>query len=601
MEQQDGQNIDTEADVKIPIVRIKNQSRKYKIISFGFPVTIDGEVPQLYRFQYPPVASQPTDLHPGVIPAGFTAAVPVDDTMIYFHTREGMLGPEYQVCWTHPENVLLDWTNDVDALWIECLQSLEDQSREYANEITEMALDQLDADPLWLFGIADPSTQKALEKAANVPMLRCLGQRPVIDEWFNYLNADIDVDAPFTWIIESFAEVELPNPWTSYKGVGSVVCYLNNETNETTWKHPFYDYFAQLLDHCRRATQEEHIKLRINRMLWSYESASEADVANQQPLICPKFVQSLAEILEIDLVEEPYMVRTLKTFLKAFSQQYRYEQELEVQEIKYCIEIVDNERTKWAIAKELAGKNEVTQAICASNHQKIYCVEATDRDEEERPTDCELVAAVYCPDCNDCMCQDCFSRLHQRGNRMLHKPNHIIFCGLCREMPAKLQCTYTFGSYCAECYSKKHVKTLPKFLSLNPVPIDYASKAVKTTVLHAPIGPVAPERPRRVIATGEADAAQDVYEGFSFCAPMETQLGEKWHAFYDLSGIKYFYNFETLEIMRRPNYNMPKEVQDILLPPKDPTAAKKLSAVKSLTLSMEPRKLKNWTTTLVAT
>ena len=45
--------------------------------------------------------------------------------------------------------------------------------------------------------------------------------------------------------MESFAEVELPEPWTSFKGVGSVVCYLNNETNETTWKHPFYDYFAR--------------------------------------------------------------------------------------------------------------------------------------------------------------------------------------------------------------------------------------------------------------------------------------------------------------------------------------------------------------------
>ena len=29
----------------------------------------------------------------------------------------------------------------------------------------------------------------------------------------------------------------------------------------------FYDYFAQLMDHCKRATIEEHIKLRLNRML----------------------------------------------------------------------------------------------------------------------------------------------------------------------------------------------------------------------------------------------------------------------------------------------------------------------------------------------
>jgi len=98
-----------------------------------------------------------------------------------------------------------------------------------------------------------------------------MGQRPVLEEWFAYLNADPERDEEYTWVVEAFAEVELPAPWTSYKGVGSIVCYLNNESQETTWKHPFYDYFSQLLDHCRRGSQEEHIKLRINRMLWTYE------------------------------------------------------------------------------------------------------------------------------------------------------------------------------------------------------------------------------------------------------------------------------------------------------------------------------------------
>ena len=44
------------------------------------------------------------------------------------------------------------------------------------------------------------------------------------------------------------------------------MCYLNEETQETTWKHPFYDYFAQLMDHCKRSSNEEHIKLRLNRL-----------------------------------------------------------------------------------------------------------------------------------------------------------------------------------------------------------------------------------------------------------------------------------------------------------------------------------------------
>ncbi|CAJ1412767.1 unnamed protein product [Effrenium voratum] len=64
-------------------------------------------------------------------------------------------------------------------------------------------------------------------------------------------------------------------------------------------------------------TNEEHIKLRINRVLWSYEAESQTDVQSQMPLVSPKYVKVLAEILDCELVTEPFMVRTLKTFLKA--------------------------------------------------------------------------------------------------------------------------------------------------------------------------------------------------------------------------------------------------------------------------------------------
>merc|ERR1719464_1431638 len=142
-------------------------------------------------------------------------------------------------------------------------------------------------------------------------MLRCIGQRPCLEEGFAYLNADEKGDAAFTWVVESFAEVELPHPWTSFKGVGHVVVYLNNETNDTTPFHPYYEYFASLLNHCRRSTTEEHIKLRINRVLWSYEAESQTDVQSQMPLVSPKYVKILGEILGVNLTEEPFMVRTL--------------------------------------------------------------------------------------------------------------------------------------------------------------------------------------------------------------------------------------------------------------------------------------------------
>ncbi len=42
----------------------------------------------------------------------------------------------------------------------------------------------------------------------------------LFSQWF--------VSLPF-WESPRLVEVELPEPWTSFKGVGSVVCYLNNE------------------------------------------------------------------------------------------------------------------------------------------------------------------------------------------------------------------------------------------------------------------------------------------------------------------------------------------------------------------------------------
>jgi len=567
-------------EFKTSIVKVKAQARKHKVISYGYRVLVDDEVPEMYNFMYLPDPEQAEDLHRGVVPAGFSAGVPVDDNMVYFHTREGTTGPEYQVVYTRPDpdggdvpaySMVLEWTDDVDAIWIEALQRMEDSM-----ELSEDALNFLDADPLWLFGVADAATQRALEKTAVVPMLRCMGQRPCIEEWFAYLNADEKGDEEYRWVVESFAEVELPQPWTSFKGVGSVVCYLNNETNETTWKHPFYDYFAQLLNHCRRSTREDHIKLRINRVLWSYEAESQTDLQSQMPLVSPKYVKILADILGPDLIEEPYMVRTLKTFLKAFSQMY-HEGELDTQEVKWCLEIVENERAKQAVARQMPYETDPTEQLDTGAGQ-VYCIE------------CGTVADCYCPECGDCLCQGCFERLHVRGNRAEHEPNYFVPCAICKVNPAKLQCTYTRGKYCTDCYTKKHAKTLPKFLELRPLRIDYKRSAKKDreelaqfngqqAVVEAVGGVTLPE---------ETDP--ELKDAFSKPAPLETTLCEKWQAFYDLRGVKYYYNFETQESMRRPQ----DELLCPILPVDAAAKAQRKEVVGQMAMSKSPRLMPEW-------
>jgi hypothetical protein len=542
---QDGEHNDGPGDQaadKIPIVIGRDFSPEFKVKTLGYTVLIEGEVPEPYRFQYAPDSNSPDVMSPGVIPAGFCASVPCkanevqNDTYLYLMTREGTgLGPEFQCTYSTPQNVLIDWTDDIDALWTEALGALEEHG-----DMSEVGLDLLDSDPLWLFGLASADTQRLLEKAARIPMLRCLGPRPTLGDWFSYLNADTKMDADYTWVVEAFSEVELPSPWVSFKGVGNMVCYLNEETQDTTWKHPFYDYFAQLMDHCKRATFEEHIKLRLNRMLWSFEADCATKIEEQQPLLSPKYIAIMAQIFKVDLQAEPVLVRTLKIFLKAFSQQYRLEEELSDQEIRWSVEIIENERKKIDLVAELKAHNEAyglneegltAEAVAAKEatdpihphvHAQVWCVE------------CSKIATSYCIGCQDSYCEECFVRIHEKGQRRKHEFNFLSPCSLCQVFPAKLQCTYSFGLFCHECYARKHVKTLPKFLDLKPVKVDY-----------------------RIPGGAEGWKIRDEVKPKK-TAPAAA-LSSDWHSFFDPRGKEYYHNFATGEYGRRPTKKSQEE------------------------------------------
>merc|ERR1719373_736226 len=190
-----------------------------------------------------------------------------------------------------------------------------------------------------------------------------------------------------------------------------------------------------------------------------------------------------------------------------------------------------------AVARQLPYETDPTEQLDTGAGQ-VYCIE------------CGTVATCYCPECGDCMCDGCFGRLHARGNRASHEPNHFIKCAICKVNPAKLQCTYTRGKYCTDCYTKKHAKTLPKFLELKPLKIDYKRSAKKDREEQAKKRGEAP--PIVAVVGPPEEQDPEIKETFSRPAPLETTLGEKWHAFYDLRGVKYYYNFETQESMRRP-------------------------------------------------
>jgi len=402
-------------------------------------------------------------------------------------------------------------------------------------------------------------------------MLRCLGQRPCLDEWFAYLNADPVKDADYKWVVESFSEVDYPPGWVSYKGVGSVIIYLNNDTNETTWQHPFYAYFAELLRVCRESTWEEHIKLRINRILWQYESEAATGLQLQMPLLSPKYIKVFAEILKVDLREEPFLIGTIKLFLSAFSTQY-HQGELVTQEVRWCLNILDSDRKRY---ENKFNFDDPSVALDDDTPGLLYCVE-----------DCGAPAECYCLDCGDCFCKECYKTLHQKGTRFHHKPRYFIDCEMClkqgKKTPAKKHCTYTKEKYCTECYDK-HAMTLPKFLDLKPLKIDYRRPDKEDS-----------NKPALVDTASSIiiDEDPEAKGCFSRPAPPENRLGESWHAFYDLRGVKYYYNFDTEESMRRP------QDDKMAIQVAEDTAAKlrREEILGHIAMSKEPHMMKGWVT-----
>merc|ERR1719364_295427 len=81
-------------------------------------------------------------------------------------------------------------------------------------------------------------------------------------------------------------------------------------------------------------------------------------------------------------------------------------------------------------------------------------------------------------------------------------------------------------------------------------------------------------------------------DSYSKPAPLETTLGDKWHAFYDLRGVKYYYNFETEESLRRPSLEHLDKEYAIQI--HQEMTGDKAYVLRQVAASKEPRLLRGW-------
>ncbi|KAF4676478.1 hypothetical protein FOL47_006116 [Perkinsus chesapeaki] len=531
----------------------------------------------LYRFRHRNSEGYITE---GEIPVNFRSILPTESgANLYLTIREGRgrTGPEYAVSWQTVDNVIADYNSSLDDTWSWAVGYLEKKG-----SVSLAELDYLDADPFILFGIDDSVTQRALRRLQKQVVLLCTEDTPSESEWMEYLCMDPEADMDhmynikqlikvnafhFRWVVEAFSEAELPMPWTSYKGIGSIVCFTNSETRVTTWQHPMYDYFRQLLEYSRTAEDREDIlRIRVHRLLWGYEFIHSQPGAALEPLVSPLQLQKLGKIFGVDLAQEGHLVRTLKKFLKIFAEEYQQYNDISKDQIVICVDTLTTETERWEVLKENwkkalgdAGSHNIDVPVLANG--KITCVECA-----ERP------ALSYCLECRDHTCHDCYDKLHQKGHRSRHTPFKLVCCSLCGLMPARLRCQVTDKCFCHDCYAMKHIQTLsmPE-KEMQPFLIDYV--ALKANLFNdtshedvqlTETGALAERQyqagtlgmrgtKKATIDDGKSGvklaintSRSDDEESWS-----SSIIGSQWHPFYDSTGIMYYFNFATGEKMRR--------------------------------------------------
>ncbi|CAL1158688.1 unnamed protein product [Cladocopium goreaui] len=513
---------------------------KHKVIRFGTTRKAPTE-DEAKLFSY---LHQRADLKVsrGNIPVGFYACMFLDEGQpLFLETRFGgyedglAVGPQFQISWKAEKEVIppLDslsdgWYKDLDDLWTLVLSYFEKRAI-----LSEETLEYLDADPYVLFGIDDPLTQQALVKLEKFPALMC-ETVPSLEDWAYYLRID-PKDGSMLWLVRAMMETELPKPWTCYKGIGSIVCYLRSDTGQVTWKHPFYDYFRQLRDFCRQASSQEVMQVRCNRLLWSYEATRIEAEHDHDPLISPSYVARMADIFGFDVKTQGCVVRNCKAQLKAFAKAYRSKQDIDVALIDACHEMLQRDVAKYSEmvthwSSEV--KDDVKFDLNKLAAGEMFCV------------NCKIVALSFCLECKDYLCLKCYAELHGKGSRKDHAPFCLVPCALCVQLPAKIHCTFTDKSLCHKCYALSHIKMLPLDGKENqPRRINYVEQYNRYAEF-------AKARVKKIAVQPEDIPALDD-------AAYESVLSTDWHPFYDARGVKYYHNFATGERMRQSPRRVP--------------------------------------------
>jgi len=154
----------------------------------------------------------------------------------------------------------------------------------------------------------------------------------------------------------------------------------------------------------------------LTGMFQTYEADAAAAVATDpekplEPLVSPKNVQLLAQVLGADVAREPFIVPAAKILLSSLVAAFRESRSFGVPDVQHCLDVFGQHRSKHTDSFSAAAEQ------AAAFAGKVSCVE------------CKLRATCYCADCEDTLCGRCFERLHAKGNRAKHARLDVNMAG----------------------------------------------------------------------------------------------------------------------------------------------------------------------------
>lgn len=134
-----------------------------------------------------------------------------------------------------------------------------------------------------------------------------------------------------------------------------------------------------------------------------------APSAEKEPLVSPKYVMLAAEILGVDLIEDPFLVPPLKLALPTLAAAFQ-RGEL-------------NEDSVDEIYKALAS------ARASAKTEEAEAEEGTASAAVQNCEECNAPASWHCPACEGSFCGSCFDKLHARGRRAEHPRLDLAYAG----------------------------------------------------------------------------------------------------------------------------------------------------------------------------